>query len=474
MKLGPGMIAALAAVTLAACATTPASDGVKPVLTSSGKLEGVKEEGVLAFKGIPFVKPPVGDLRWKAPQPNSWEGIFVADTFGPACPQGINEDGSPNGGGYYGPVDEDCLTLNVWAPEGAVDAPIMVWVFGGGGVVGAGSVDTYNGTKFARDGVILVTINYRLGALGGFAHPAITSMAEPGEPVTNFHILDAIEALKWMKANAVAFGGDPDNITVFGESAGATIATNVVTSPLAKGVINKAVIESTGSLRADSTPLEKAEELGGKLASDLGLDGANARLSQIRALEVSDILSNRSFGRGARTVEDPIVKPQSIIEAFRAGTEIDIPMIIGTNSDEDRLAGTQEVATLAMDGAPVWQYFFHYVGNDMREANPNGAPHAHEIPFVFDTLDRYPRLPNPTAEDQKVADLVHACWVAFAKLAPGKTSIDCGGSFNWPARTAANNETVAIFEATPSLGVAKELKSPPNGAEPGRSSRPGS
>ena len=189
---------------------------------------------------------------------------------------------------------------------------------------------------------------------------------------------------------------------------------------------------------------------------------------------MSDILANRSFGRGARTVEDPIVKPQSIIEAFRAGTEIDIPMIIGTNSDEDRLAGTQEVATLAMDGAPVWQYFFHYVGNDMREANPNGAPHAHEIPFVFDTLDRYPRLPNPTAEDQKVADLVHSCWVAFAKLEPGETSINCSDDFTWPARTEANAETVAIFEASPSLGHAKDLKSPPNGAEPGRSSRPGS
>lgn len=474
MKSELTCLAALAAMLVSGCTTTSSGtpDGV--VRTSSGLLSGVKEEGVLAFKGVPFAEPPIGDLRWRAPQTTSWEGVLEADSFGPACPQPLSDDGSPNGGGYAGPIDEDCLTINIWTPENAKDAPVMVWLFGGGGVVGAGSVETYNGTKFARDGVILATINYRLGGLGGFAHPEVTAEAEPGEPYTNFHLLDAIAALQWMKDNAEAFGGDPDNLIVFGESAGATMTTNIVTSPLADGLINKAIIESTGSLRRDSTPLERAEELGSQMAMDLSTDAEALTLDELRALPVSDILRNRSFGRGARTIEDPVVKPQSIIQAFRAGTEIDIPMIIGTNSDEDRLAGTQEVATLAMDGAPVWQYFFHYVGNDMREDNPNGAPHAHEIPFVFDTLDRYPRLPNPTAEDQGVADVVHACWVAFAKLEPGETTIDCGDAFSWPSRTDANNQTVAVFEATPSLGQAAELKSPPNGAEPGRTSRPGS
>ncbi|MEM5516278.1 carboxylesterase family protein [Henriciella sp. AS95] len=474
MKLLLASSVAALGLIAAGCTTTGSGLPDGTVQTGSGLIAGATENGMPVYRGVPFAKPPVGDLRWKPPQAVSWDGVLDATEFGPACPQPVNADGSPNFGGYAGPVSEDCLTINIWTPEDAKDAPIMLWLFGGGGVVGAGSIETYNGTKFARDGVILATINYRLGALGGFAHPAITADAKDGEPVTNFHLLDAIAALQWLKTNAEAFGGDPDNITLFGESAGATMTANIVTSPLADGLVDKAIIESTGSLRADSLPLDRAETLGAKLAGDLGLDGANATLSELKALEVTDILSNRTFGRGSRTTQDPMVKPQSIIETFRAGTEIDIPMIIGTNSDEDRLAGTQEVASLAQDGAPVWQYFFHYVASSMREENPNGAPHAHEIPFVFDTLDRYPRLPGPTAEDEAVADMLHSCWVAFAKLPAGASEIECAGDFTWPARSDANNQAVAVFEATPSVGTATELKSPPNGAEPGRTSRPGS
>lgn len=457
------------------CATTTAAGPADAIVqTTSGRISGTFETGMPVYRGVPFAKAPVGALRWKPPQPASWDGTLDATEFGPACPQPVNDDGSPNFGGYAGPVSEDCLTINIWTPAEATDAPIMVWLFGGGGVVGAGSVDTYNGSSFARDGVILATINYRLGALGGFAHPAISADAKDGTPVTNIHLLDAIAALQWMKDNAEAFGGDPDSIIVFGESAGATMTANIVTSPLAEGLIDKAIIQSSGSLRAGSLPLEMAEARGGRLAGDLGLSSTNATLQELQALDAFAILSNREFGRGSRTVEDPVVKPQSIIEAFRAGTEIDIPMIIGTNSDEGRLAGTQEVATLAQDGAPVWQYFFHYVASSMREQNPNGAPHAHEIPFVFDTLNRYPRVPAPTEEDQRAADTLHGCWVAFAKLPAGSTGIDCGDGFVWPARTDANGQTVAIFEAAPRLGVASGLKSPPNGAAPGRTSRPGS
>jgi para-nitrobenzyl esterase len=160
------------------------------------------------------------------------------------------------------------------------------------------------------------------------------------------------------------------------------------------------------------------------------------------------------------------------MESFAAGTAIDVPMIIGTNSDEGRLSGTQRVATHAMTGAPVWQYFFDYVPEVRRAENPNGAPHAAELPFVFDTLRGDRRTSSRiTDEDQKVADYVHSCWVAFAKQPASSRTITCGDNFQWPTRTEVNERTVAIFQSAPSLGKADNLRSPPNGAPPGPTSR---
>lgn len=172
MKL-PGLL--LATLALSACATVDTA-GLNPVVqTSSGKLEGSVEGNAAVFRGVPYAKPPVGERRWRAPQPIEWDGVNSAKSFGPACLQPVKEDGSPNFGGYAGPVSEDCLTRNIWSPKDARDAPVMVWLFGGGGVVGAGSLPTYHGDAFARDGVVLVTINYRLGGLGGWAHPALSA-----------------------------------------------------------------------------------------------------------------------------------------------------------------------------------------------------------------------------------------------------------------------------------------------------------
>lgn len=458
------------AMLAAACATPGPVAPDNIATTSSGILEGTLVDGVEVYRGVPFAQPPVGDLRWKAPQPVTWDGVYLADEDKPACMQPVNADGSPNGGGYAGPISEDCLYMNIWAPAGAKDAPIMLFLFGGGGVVGAGNVPTYDGTAFARDGVIMVTINYRLGALAGFAHPALT--AEAGdEPTANFHLLDAIAALEWMKSNAEAFGGDPDNILLFGESAGATMTANLVASPATAGLFQKAIFESTGSLPTPATPLSLAEQRGATLASDLGLDGANATPAELRALDAKDILSNRALGRGQRTILDGKVMTRSIRDTFEAGEENDILLMVGTNSDEGRLFGTNLVADHAETGAPVWQYFFDYVANDMRAANPNGAPHAHELPFVFDTLDLYPRVKTKTTDDQKAADLIHSCWVAFAKAPMDATSLTCGDDFVWPARTEANNHAVAVLQTEGSLKPAVDIKSPPNGAEPGPTSR---
>lgn len=459
----------LAALALFACATVNAAGPGTVVQTTSGELEGSVEGNAIVFKGVPYAKPPVGDLRWRAPEPIAWDGVKAADNFGPACLQPLNDDGSPNLGGYAGPVSEDCLTLNIWAPEDARNAPMMVWLFGGGGVVGAGNVQTYHGDAFARDGVVLVTINYRLGGLGGWAHPALS--AEKGDgPNANYALMDAIAALRWVKNNAARFGGDPDNVTLFGESAGATMTANLVTSPLAKGLFEKAIFQSTGSLPTPGTPLAAAEARGEASAKALGLPDATAE--QLRALPAERFLSDRAAGFGLRTIIDGAIKPASIMDTFEAGQAHDVLLMLGTNSDEGRLVGTQRIADLAEDGAPVFQYFFDYVPEALRARDPNGAPHAGELPFVFDTLAGYPLLPEgPTDEDMRVASLVHSCWVAFARAQTTATSLDCGGRFTWPARSDANDHAVAWLDEAPRVVPADTLRSPPNGAEPGRTWR---
>ncbi|MFC3079725.1 carboxylesterase/lipase family protein [Phenylobacterium terrae] len=454
--------------------TAPAAgvSGPVKVETRSGVLVGAREGGLVRFLGVPYARPPVGELRWRAPQPLSWTGERAATAFGPPGLQRTPSDGRPNGAGVSGASSEDCLYLNVWAPAEARGAPVMVWIYGGGGTMGSGSVPSYDGSAFARDGVILVTINYRLGALGGFAHPALTRATPAGEGLANYHLLDAMAALRWVKDNAAAFGGDPGNVTVFGESAGATITANLLTSPMARGLFDKAIVQSTGSLPTPGTPLAAAEAFGARLASALGLPGAEATVEQLRALPGEAVIGVERLGAGLRTVIDGRVKTQSIMDAFAAGEAIDVPMIIGTNSDEGRLSGTQRVATYAMSGAPVWQYFFDYVPDWRRAEQPNGAAHAAEIPYVFDTLRRDRRIGGrATDKDQSVADYIHACWVAFAKLPAGARAIEGPGGFVWPARTEANDRTVAIFQERPSLGKAQDLRSPPNGAPPGPTSR---
>lgn len=459
-------IALLALLPLTAAVAAP------KVKTDAGVLVGESHQGIDVFKGIPYAQPPVGELRWVPPQPIRWRGERKASEFGSPCLQPAGRDGGPNGGGVTGPGSEDCLYLNVWAPARAKKAPVMLWLYGGGGTMGAGSVPTYDGSAFARDGIVLVTINYRHGALAGFAHPALIRAAKKDEGFGNYHLLDAMAALRWVQDNATAFGGDPANITLFGESAGATMVANLLTSPMAKGLFHKAIIESTGSLPTPGTPLDKAEAAGAALASKHGLPGADATLQQLRAIPGDAIIADRATGFGLRTILDGRVKSQSIMDSFASRTALDVPTIIGTNSDEGRLSGTQRVATYAMSGAPVWQYFFDYVPDWRRAEQPNGAPHAAEIPYVFDTLTLDRRIgERATAQDRAVAAYIHSCWVAFAKLAASATSLSCADGFDWPARTDANGHAVAIFQARPSLGKAPQLRSPPNGAAPGPTSR---
>lgn len=451
----------------------PAIASAQSVQTRSGALAGTTEGDAVVFKGVPFAAPPVGPLRWRPPQPYSWKGVLNADHFQLPCLQSTPADGGVNGGGVSGPSSEDCLYLNIWAPKNAKNAPVMLWIFGGGGVMGSGQVATYNGEKFARDGVILITINYRLGALAGFAHPALVAEANRRhEPFGNYHLLDSMAALKWVKDNIAAFGGDPGNVTVFGESAGATITANLVASPMAKGLFDKAIIESTGSLPTPDTTLERAEAIGAEAATSWGLNGEATTAAQLRALPADKVIAGQ-YGGGLRTIDDGQIMPHSIMETFQAGGENDVPMIIGSNSDEGRLAGTQAVATYAMSGAPAWQYFFDYVPQARRAELPNGVPHAGEISFVFATVrDDRRGGDKMTDADVAAAERMHSCWVAFAKAPIGTTVLGCADGFQWPARTDGENRPVAVFQDYPKLLSADQIRTPPNGAAPGRSSRP--
>lgn len=210
------------------------------VKTQQGQIEGVAEADVIAFKGIPYAAAPVGDLRWRAPQSaQSWDGMRKTNTFSNACIQPTFS--TSLGSGRVGTQSEDCLYLNVWAPRTHTSAkqPVMVWIHGGAFVIGASSLSLWNGAPLAKKGAIVVNLNYRLGQLGFFTHPVL-EQENPGGPV-NFGLLDQIAALKWVKENIAAFGGDPNNVTIFGESAGGQSVLALMTSPLARGLFQKSI-----------------------------------------------------------------------------------------------------------------------------------------------------------------------------------------------------------------------------------------
>ena len=265
------------------------------VQTTEGMVEGVTQNGITSFLGIPYAAPPVGDLRWRAPQPPSPHATrLIADLFGHDCMQ--NAMGRPGAQ----PVSEDCLYLNVWvrASPKAHNLPVMVFVHGGGFNVGSGAESKYDGSSLARRGVILVTFNYRLGKFGFFAHPALTK-ENPDGPLGNYQVLDQIAALKWVRRNIASFGGDPDNITLFGESSGGVSVTFLMSSPLAKGLFAKAIIES-GVRRFSMKPIDKAEMDGKAAAEKWGVRGDD--VSALRRVPAKTILTVGLYFRQASTM----------------------------------------------------------------------------------------------------------------------------------------------------------------------------
>jgi para-nitrobenzyl esterase len=464
------------------------------VSVQTGKIKGVSSDGLIAFKGIPYAAPPVGDLRWRPPQPAAkWKGVRSAADYAHDCMQlPFPSDAAPLGT----PPAEDCLYLNVWvpAPRIASPMPVMVWIYGGGFVNGGSSPAVYDGSQFAKDGVVFVSFNYRLGRFGFFGHPALTKESTD-RLLGNYTYLDQIAALKWVRANIAAFGGDSNNVTVFGESAGGGSVHMLLTSPLAKGLFQKAIVESGGGrkgfsggsphLSEEANGKPSAEATGVAFAASKGITGDDAEaLKKLRALPADAIVDNlnmASMMQAAKTYPGPMIDGKIVTgensDIYLAGTQQHIPVIVGPTNDpfaqfgdkadaaraaydpdHTRTVGASAaaimsdramaeparfvVSELSKAGQPAYEYRFSYVATSMHKDWAFGAVHASEIPYVFDTVKaRYGAAVTP--EDEKAAQTIHAYWVQFAKTG----NLNPPGLPAWP-QYSASTDMLMNFNAT--------------------------
>ncbi len=368
---------AMAAAAMLAAAAVPVAAG-DTVKVAQGALHGATAGSVTSFKGVPFAAAPVGELRWKPPAPAArWSGVREATAFGPACMQ----MGRARAGGTQN-QSEDCLLLNVWTPATAkpgAKLPVMVWIHGGAFIQGTASSTFYDGTHFAERGVVLVNVNYRLGRLGFFAHPALSAEAAGG-PLGSYGLMDNIAALKWVKANIAQFGGDPGNVTIFGESAGGILVNFLMAAPDARGLFHKAISQS-GFGRSEGMPIRgdaprTAEKQGLTYAASVGItDTGPAAAKALRALTAQQ-LSAPVSGLGDPAIPGPIVDGVLMKEgpasAFRAGREAKVPYITGGNSFEASLfpqAAQNPDVVLARTGALKDTVLAAYGGDKVAAAN---------------------------------------------------------------------------------------------------------
>jgi para-nitrobenzyl esterase len=409
------------------------------VAIDQGPLTGASDGGVDSYKGIPYAASPVGALRWQAPQPGPhWSAPRDATAFGPACPQHITEGGMVARAKL--PQNEDCLTLNVWAPTGAKNLPVMVWIHGGGFDQGSAALPLFNGAALAHRGVVLVSFNYRLGRLGFFPYPGLAD--------ANFGLLDQIAALKWVQRNIAVFGGDPHNVTIFGESAGGVAVDMLMTSPLAKGLFVKAISES-GGLFGPTPKIEDGRKGALEFAAKL-----NAKdLAALRAASVDAILNAADYND-----DGPVIDGKVLLEdprdAFPAGHQLAIPYLTGSNSNEgamladntawvtkpfgDRIgdvrklydnapdplfgqhlfadrfmAGpTDQLAGAQSSRAPTWVYNFGFLNARARMRNETGVPHGGEMVFIWGFG---PLAVFAPAQDTGMSDMMQRYWTNFAK-----------------------------------------------------------
>lgn len=496
-----------AASCLCLIATLLAGAEAREAQLDTGRISGlvVGEGGdVCVYKGIPFAASPVGDLRWRPPQPvTPWEGVRLCTNFGPWCPQP-----KPLMGRELGELSEDCLYLNVWAPARNPTGrlPVMVWIHGGGHTTGSGASPYYDGERLAREGVVLVTINYRLGPFGYLAHPQLSKESER-QVSGNYGLLDQIAALQWVQRNIAAFGGDPGCVTIFGESAGAASVCRLMVSPLAKGLFHRAIAQSGGAhgnnryLRERRGSLEPMEAIGEQLAAKLGCDKANDVLAALRAKSWQQILDAAApgqglFGRGVKygPVVDGWAVPDDPVTLFAAGRQHDVPFLAGSNADEgtvflqqanvQRVQGYKWLLRLRFgaeadrvfalfpaerdeDAGPAFArlvgvsafvaparflarsmqrckspaYLYHFTRVPPGErAQKLGAFHALELAYVFGTLTDKLAFDQT---DRTLSDTMRKCWTRFARTGDPNGP----GLPQWPAYHPEKDELMEFGDA---------------------------
>lgn len=456
-----------------------AADKRPVVAAPAGTVEGVIDAETLAFKGLPYAAPPVGEGRWRAPAPAArWSGIRDAGEFGSACVQ--PPPGPPSiYSAEVGVTSEDCLTLNIWTPSTRGKAPVIVWIHGGSLTAGSGKSPLQNGARYAKAGTVLVTINYRLGVLGYMAHPELSKETTNGVS-GNYGLLDQIAALRWVRENIAAFGGDPANVTIAGESAGALSVMYLMVSPPAQGLFAKAIAQSAYMI---STPELKTARHGAPSAEAAGLYVAGVvKTPDLAALRTMDpqVLTDKAVQAGFLPfgAVDGVVLTKQLVESFDRGEQAPVPILAGFNSGEIRSlrflappapktaaeyektirerygdlandflklypAGNLEESVLATTrdalygwtserlvrsqtkaGQPAFLYLFDHGYPAVDQAGLH-AFHASEIPYMFGTLDRTPpRWPKApaTAEEARLSDAMIGYWTSFARTGRPRAS----------------------------------------------------
>lgn len=462
------------------------------VKTVDGVVEGVAtESGIRSFKGIPFAAPPVGDLRWKAPQPvKSWTGVRKTVAFGPSPVQNSPAPFSMWSAEFLipkEPINEDCLYLNVWSGAKSANEkrPVLVWIYGGGFNSGGSAVPIYDGEALARKGLIVVSPNYRVGVFGFLAHPELTKESNANAS-GNYGLLDQIAALQWIKKNIAAFGGDPENVTIAGQSAGAMSVNCLVASPLAKGLFQKAIAQSGASFTRNNIFLKAAEENGLKVQQWLSATS----ITEMRKIP-ADSLQKKGAGT-YRPLIDGYVLPEPIVDIFQKGDQNDVVLLTGWNKDEGLLFGPvknaaeyrrQAAQENGSDSATFLKYYpgstdeeasksQHHLSRDMifgvqnfawanlqskqgkkvyvyrftrkvpatGEYKKYGAFHTGEVPYVFDNLQFVDR---PWEEvDHQMANNLSAYWTNFIRTGdPNGTPLPA-----WPVYTITDKKIMLLGE----------------------------
>jgi len=485
--------------TLAICLSGCA--GIVPsgpeVAIETGLLRGKDSDGVLSFKNIPYAAPPVGRLRWQPPQDaEPWDGVRSARSYGATCAQLDN----PTNWFKFPKISEDCLTLNVWTTnlDPAAKLPVMVSIHGGGFVQGSGNIPRQDGNNLAKRGVVLVSINYRLAMFGFMTHPALAKM-NPNQTQGNYGLLDSQAALEWVQRNISSFGGDPDNVTIFGTSAGGNTVNSLLIMPGAKGLFQKAIAQSASTGLAPGPYLDKVagfspptDRIGEAFVKRFDLDPEDNIGEALYDLSMKDLLGAMTTMDTFTPVTDGVVIPDQVGLMFEQGLQHDVDYIMGTNSfeaalgyqvggdnfspkmfarlvrpeDKERLysglnetqveeeifadivtnSGARFVAdNMVKKGSTVYGYYLSYIADARRGKQP-GAAHADDVAFVTGNLEAELDLKpsNIASKDREVSDLMMDYWVQFAKTG----NPNGAGLPEWPAYDPATSRFLEFGDET--------------------------